>query len=215
MLIYHQVNKIDNIINGMLHATLPSRYWEHVDIDFLELEKSKTIIQKNNESVYEHTMTVIDILTTKNPVTLLAGLFHDLGKGFVTISNDPSLPKFSGHASKSKEIAIAKLLQWGANKNLVDSVARLIGTHMYSISRITKERSIRKFIADVGFRNINDWFVLRMADSMSYNKNRQHYAYYIRQFETFIISYLKKYPSGDLQASFNLNDINSAQIEGG
>jgi len=60
------MNKIDEIIRGMQTAKLPSDYWITSEIEFSELEASRRIIQRNSQSVYEHTMLVIDLLTVKN-----------------------------------------------------------------------------------------------------------------------------------------------------
>ena len=212
------MSRIDQIICGMITTTCPSIYWDDPDeisIDFQELEASRVIMQHNGQSVWQHTMDVIDLLTIKNPITLLSGLFHDLGKGCITPIDDPSRSKFPGHADASAAIAERKLSEWGANKHLSDRVVRLVSTHMFDISQTIRDRTIRKFVADVGRNNIGNWFVLRIADSRSYSAHAQYYSHFIKPFQRVIMSYLKQQPDIDQPEPYNKNIQNTIQIEGG
>ncbi len=174
------MNKIDEIIHGMQIANRPSNYWN--DVTFPELEYARSVIQQDDKSVYDHTMSVIDLLSVKNSITLLAGLFHDLGKIYTIQTTDSSQSKFLGHEISSTRIATRRLYEWGASKYLIDRVCRLVMTHMCDIVSITNDKSIRKFIANVGQDNIENWFIVRKADSASYSKYGQHKAYIINPF---------------------------------
>jgi len=209
------MSQIDKIINGMQAAPMPSDYWESSNIEFPELMVSKTIIQHNNQSVWGHTMSVIDILTIKNPITLLSGLFHDLGKGYIISTDDPSLPRFPGHSQESSCIAQTTLKEWGASSYLIDRVLRLICMHMYDIKIIPQEKSIRKFIANVGLDNIDNWFVLRIADSCSYASHQRYYNRLIEPFRVAVMSYLKQQPSADRPEFASQDEIGNICIEGG
>ena len=188
------MSKIDKIIQGMQAAKSPSDYWVASDIEFPELEASRRIIQRNSQSVREHTMSVIDLLTIKNSITLLSGLFHDLGKN---CNQSISGSRFPGHAIESTKIARTRLTKWGATPYLIDRVIRIISMHMYDIKGITQEKTIRKFIADVGQDNIENWFVVRRADSASYSEYSQYNRHMIDPFYNAVKNYLSQLPQKD------------------
>lgn len=208
------MSKVNQIIHGMQTASLPSDYWWTTDIEFPELEMSRAVTQRNNQSVWEHTMSVIDLLTIKNPITLLSGLFHDLGKCCVTPMDDTSLPRFPGHAYESANIAEIRLTEWGCSASRIDRIARLITMHMYDISNAAREKTIRKFVADVGPRNLDNWFALRIADSRSYAAQQQYRNHFIEPFRIAVMSYMKQQP-GINQLKLESPGAGGMKIEGG
>ena len=199
----------------MKTANLPSDYWIHSHMELPELETSKSVIQRNGQSVWEHTMSVIDLMAIKNDITLLSGLFHDLGKGRVLQMDDPSLPKFPGHDDESADIAETWLTEWGADSYVIDRVIRLILTHMFDISNAIKEKTLRKFVADVGRDNINNWFALRVADSRSYAAQQQYRNHFIEPFRKTVMSYIGQQPKMGQPIIEFPNNGGTIQIEGG
>jgi hypothetical protein len=160
-------------------------------------------------------MLVLDALSIKNPITLLSGLFHDLGKYYVDPNENPSYSRYPGHAAKSAEIAKIRLEKWGASPDTIDSVVRLVNTHMFDIRGITQEKTIRKFVASVGKNNCDDWFVLRVADSYSYSGHQQYRTNLIEPFRKAVVSYLERQPSSE-QLDFETHNASGGiQIEGG
>jgi len=211
------MNQIDKIVNGMRNANLPSKYWELSDMEFPELTASDFLLQRNGQSVFQHTMSVIDLLTVKNSITLLSGLFHDLGKIHISTTNDPSLPRFPGHENESVAIAIVRLKEWGASPYIIDRVCRLIVTHMFDIIealRWSKEKTIRNFIANVGQDNIDNWFVLRVADASAYSHDNAYYNTRIDIFQHVVMSYLEKQPSTEPLKFTEHDTARNIQIEG-
>lgn len=197
------------------HVVRPSHYWNHIiwsHIKFPELLASKNVYQKNNQSVWFHTMDVIDHLFDSTDIALLAGLFHDLGKCGIPEISDPSLPRFPGHAVASANIAEDTLVAWGGSNHLIDRVSKIVSTHMYDISNAAREKTIRKFVADVGQDNITNWFDVRIADSMSYTKRGQYYSKYIQPFKLAVETYLASQPGFEV---VRLSDsVGGIQIEG-
>jgi hypothetical protein len=210
------MTKVEEIIHGMKTANLPSDYWITPNcVELPELEASKLVTQRNDQSVWDHTMSVIDLLTVENSITLLSGLFHDLGKGCVLQTDDPSLPKFPGHSIESANIARIWLTKWETDPYIVDRVMRLVSTHMFDISNIIQEKTIRKFIANVGMDNIENWFVLRIADSRSYASQQQYRNNFIEPFRKIVVSYIKNQP-GPGQPTFDqFGETGSIRIRGG
>lgn len=206
---------VDAIILGMQAGGLPSDYWVTPDGEFPELESTRLVIQRNGQSVWEHTMSVIDLITPKNPITLLSGLFHDLGKCDVQPMDDTSLPRFPGHAIASANIAETKLTEWQASQDIIDKVVRLITMHMYDVSNAAREKTIRKFVADVGPTNIDNWFALRIADSRSYAAQQQYRSHFIEPFRTLVTSYLAQQPGTDQPTFETPGSAGRMQIKGG
>jgi HD superfamily phosphodiesterase len=190
------------VIEGMQHSTLPSDYWSSTDPkpEFPELEASHAITGRNGQSVFDHTMLVIDILSKNKPavniITLLSGLFHDLGK--VSAQHiEGAGSKFPNHNIESAKIVEVRLEAWGASSFVIDRVARLVSTHMYDITNATRDKTVRKFVVDIGLDNVENWFALRIADSRSYSAHRKHYTSIIEPFRKVVMSYLARQPSGD------------------
>lgn len=189
------MSKINEIITGMQSANSPSDYW--LNSWFPELEKTTFVRQRRNstrwhiwdQTVFDHTMAVLDLLEAANPITLLAGLFHDLGKGYD-----------SDHVEMSVRIAQKRLTEWGTSPYLLDRVIRLIATHMYDIPMpvtAIQEKTIRKFVANVGLDNVENWFTLRRADSLSYPGYLKYKKDRINPFYGIVREYLDKLPEED------------------
>lgn len=205
---------IQQIIQGMQRSAQPSDYWTTtgLQVEFPELEVAHSIINRSfyhNQSVWQHTMGVIDLLSIKNPVTLLSGLFHDLGKSFVQPISLNIHSRCRSHAEVSAYIAKSKLTEWQASPFLIDRVGRLVLTHMYDIKNALQDKTIRKFIADIGQDNIGNWFALRIADSKSYSQHQQYKKHIIDPFFRIVKKYLDTLPKKDdfPQLSSELNRI--------
>ena len=207
------MNKTAEIIRGMMTASTPSYYW--LNASFLELDISHSVQQLDRRSVWEHTMLVLDSLKVINPTTLLSGLFHDLGKYYVKPIDGSSRSKFPGHADKSAEIAKTRLKEWKAKPDIVDSVVRLVSTHMFDIKDVARDKTIRKFVASVGKNNCEDWFVLRVADSFSYSRHKQYRKNLIEPFRDAFFAYLDRQPSSEKIEFEKTNAEGGMQIKGG
>lgn len=206
---------IQQIILGMQKTDSPSDYWltQDLQLEFPELEAVQSVFHRSGQSVWTHTMTVLDFLVTKNPVTLLSGLFHDLGKiksrqyhihrGRRIGSS--RLSQFPGHDVKSASIVRMRLKEWQASSYLIDRVSRIVASHMYDISQNISEKTIRKFVATVGQDNIENWFVLRKADSASYSGYGQYKQYIIDPFYNAVKEYLDGLSQGDSLLQSNPN----------
>lgn len=165
---------VDFLISSMLAAKTPSCVWRKVSESFDELERSKGIIQKNQESVFEHTMNVLDCLEIKNETTLFAALFHDLGKEKARQVNNNGIITYHHHEHFSANIAWDKLTLWQSTLAVRDRVTRIVQTHMFDVKSNITQRLIRNFIANVGYDNVANWFYVREADSRSYRTHTKY-----------------------------------------
>lgn len=199
----------------MISCANPSEYWLGEHVSFPELEHLQNINQKNGSTVLKHTMTVLDLLKIKNPITLFSALLHDIGKGRVSPSTNNSSSRFPMHEKISAEISRSVLLKWGATTDTINSIVRIVANHMFDIKNIKKERTIRMFVSKIGRHNIENWFILRIADSMSYDRYKQYANQFIGPFYNQVYRYLDKQPSNN-KIHFDCSEIsNSFQIKGG
>ena len=172
------------IINMMLMHQKPSSVWTSGHLSFKELEQVKDFFQKTNETVFAHTMKVLDSLTIKNPITLWAALFHDLGKFFTREieDEDRGFVTFHGHPEESVNIAHKVLSAWQEDPFIIDRVKRLILTHMLDI-RYANDKAARKLFSSVGKDNVDNWFALREADIFAYPHAEGYINLYLAEFK--------------------------------
>ncbi|MCX5749591.1 MAG: HD domain-containing protein [Candidatus Saganbacteria bacterium] len=109
--------------------------------------------------VYHHSIYSCDHAPKELPMVRLAALFHDIAK--------PSTKKedtFYGHESESAIVSekIMKRLKF-SNDN-IEEVSNLIKNHMFNYTDEWTDSAVRRFINRVGIENIEDLFMLRIAD---------------------------------------------------
>jgi tRNA nucleotidyltransferase (CCA-adding enzyme) len=195
--------KIKEITNGMLGHLRPSIFWRNGKFTLKILEDLKSLKQRGGQTVFDHTMDVLDCLKIKNEITLLSALMHDTGKLYTKTINDNGI-NFWDHEYVSSQIIWSILPSWEVPIDTIDIISRIIKTHMIDIKCNMSKSKIRKFIADVGHRNINNWFVLRQADAESYaNYKSTPFNQYMKSvfypFKNKVISELKEIYCGKTQ----------------
>lgn len=176
------------IINMMLMHQKPSSVWTSGCLSFKDLEQVKKLMQKNNETVFAHTMNVLDSLTIKNPITLWAALFHDLGKLLTKKVSTGDVVTFHGHSEDSVIIARRVLSAWQEDPFIIDRVERLILAHMLDI-RYANDKAARNLFGNVGKDNVDNWFALREADISAYAHTRQYINLYLKEFREKVERY--------------------------
>jgi len=182
------------IIGNMLLLDKPGDYWQDPPIIFPELVVSKKIVQRNNQTVFDHTMDTLNILGRKNQITLWACLFHDLGKIDAIVIEEDGRTRFPSHELISAEIAKRTLLEWNAQPFIVDRVCRIVQMHMTDIRGRFSQPAIRSFIAKVGMDNIENWFAVRLADAESYSRNDYYVDTIISPFRELVYETLESWP---------------------
>jgi len=77
----------------------------HPEAYKLERMHTKTKFNRvKNGSAFDHTMAALRQSKSNNPITNLAILFHDLGKGTVTVGNKNGYPTYNGHDKESAKL---------------------------------------------------------------------------------------------------------------
>lgn len=142
--------------------------------DFLEPMKKIKQPNKENETVFEHTLKVLDQTIAakelQNPGDLdlmFAALFHDAGKPKTCQTNEQTQrTHFHNHELVSQGIAKRWLHDFKAQNIGVDikKVRHLVKNHMFDAKPLVSEKPIRRFIKKIGPQDVLDLIDLRIAD---------------------------------------------------
>jgi len=129
-----------------------------------KIRDMQNISQRNGKDVFLHTLDVINCLEIKNKITIFSALFHDIEK-------KPNINIC--HQNQSSVVAEHILHEWNIHKDIIMNVQKIILTHMEDIKNQT-DKGVGRFIKNVGVNNLNNWFVLRRADSIAYEGKALH-----------------------------------------
>lgn len=170
-------------------------------IPWQEIEDSKKLIQKNNQSLFDHTAQVLNCLSERNQITILSAICHDLGKLTTRVTdNEGKILNFNGHEKESSRIAYWNLGTdtgiTGSNKRKILSI---VETHMVDLKCEWKPQAIRNFIAKIGIDNIDNWFTVKIADIFSYpNVAPWNIEYLVEPFREKVYKYLTDLSGADI-----------------
>ncbi len=142
-------------ISGILEQFLP------------ELNLGVGFAQKGHHvyDVWTHNLTALDSCSSRNPVTRLATLIHDVAKPIVA-KGEGEKRTFHNHEVVGSRIAIrlGKYLRF-SNKEL-DLLFRLVRWHMFTVSEMQTDKAVRRFIRNVTVEYIDEMIALRRADRL-------------------------------------------------
>lgn len=152
----------------MLSSPKPSVGFEYMrrtgllKIVLPELDKCSGVKQPKKfhaHDVYYHSIYACDAAPKELPMVRLAALLHDISK--------PECKKgdtFYDHDNKGAETAekIMKRLKFGGSD--INEVKNLVKNHMFNYSAEWSDSAVRRFIKRVGLENLEDLFMLRIAD---------------------------------------------------
>jgi len=117
------------------------------------------------DDVWTHNLKTLDNCESKNPVTRLAALIHDIGKpkSLVITGNERT---FHNHEIIGSRIAvnIGKRLRL-SNKEL-DQLFRLVRWHMFTVQETQTDKAVRRFIRNVTLDYIDEMIAMRRADRL-------------------------------------------------
>lgn len=113
--------------------------------------------------VWEHSLRALNNCESKNPITRLATLIHDIAKPVVA-KGEGEARTFHNHEVVGSRIAnkIAKRLVL-TNKQ-TDLLFRLVRWHMFTVEETQTDKAVRRFIKNVGKENIDEMIALRRSD---------------------------------------------------
>lgn len=130
-----------------------------------ELLEGIDVTQKGHhiDDVWTHNLKTLNNCSSKNPVTRLACLLHDVGKP-VTLDIKNGERTFYNHEIVGSRIAvkIGKRLRL-SNKEL-DLLFRLTRWHMFTVQETQTDKAVRRFIRNVTPEYIDEMIALRRGD---------------------------------------------------
>lgn len=112
--------------------------------------------------VYHHLLYSCDAAVKKLDIRL-AALFHDIGKPLCRFKSGEDWA-FYNHEIASTKIAYHVFQRWGLDQNLIKKVTLLIRYHMFHYRDEWSDSAVRRIIRKVGMENLEDLFLLRVAD---------------------------------------------------
>lgn len=116
--------------------------------------------------VYSHNLACLDVADDK---VKFAALFHDIGKPRC----DTHDGHFYGHDQVGAEMTKVIMTRLRFSTEFISKTVRLIQNHMFYFPEENNwtDSAIRRFIARVGVENLEDLFLLRIADAVCNPKN--------------------------------------------
>ena len=119
----------------------------------------------HDKDIFKHTLSVVDCAPAELDVRL-AALLHDIGKVQCFTLDDKGQGHFYGHQKVSGDISREILKRLKFDNKTIESVSHLIYEHMRTCDT-GKSLSVKKFINNVGVENLNNLFLLQIADRKS------------------------------------------------
>lgn len=144
--------------NGLLQYILPE-----LDLCFVIPQKSPK--RHHIYDVGTHSVMSLKHCPSKDPITRLATLLHDVGKAKTFRKDDKTgLITFHNHEVVGTKLAdqIADRLKLSNEQK--DKFVRLIKYHQFTVSELQTDKAVRRFIRELGKDYINAMLDLRTAD---------------------------------------------------
>jgi len=143
---------------GLLAFVLPE-----LDVCFVIPQKSPK--RHHIYDVGTHSVMALKSSPTRDPITRMAILLHDIGKA-PTFRRDEktSLITFYNHEVVGEKLAINIADRLKLSKKDKEKLVKLIRYHQFSVSELQTDKALRRFIREVGLEYLQDILDLRTAD---------------------------------------------------
>ena len=136
-----------------------------------EVEKGFGIEQKSpgRHHIYDvgtHSLNSLKACKSDNPIVRLAVLLHDVGKPVTVKKEKDGLITFYNHEMAGANIAsnIARRLK--LSKKDKQKLVTLVRWHQFTVDERQTDSAIRRFIRNVGKKNLKDILAVRVADRL-------------------------------------------------
>ncbi|OHD72221.1 MAG: hypothetical protein A2W19_15055 [Spirochaetes bacterium RBG_16_49_21] len=156
----------------ILESEKPSVGFEYLrrsgllDLFLPELAECYGVLQNKYHiyDVYYHSIYSCDAAPKDNMAVRLAALFHDIGKVATKQPNASGDFTFYNHEVLGVRITKKIMRRLKFSNEQIDGVSNLILNHMFHYTDEWTDGAVRRFIRKAGLENIDDLFLLRMAD---------------------------------------------------
>ena len=146
--------------SGLLGFILPE-----VDLCFMIPQKSPK--RHHIYDVGTHSIMALKYCPSKDPITRLATLLHDIGKAKTFRKDEKTgLITFYNHEVVGTKLTekIADRLRLSNTQK--DKLVKLIKFHQFTVTEIQTDKSVRRFIREVGQEYLQDMLDLRTGDRL-------------------------------------------------
>ena len=132
-----------------------------------ELLDGYGMVQKGHhvDDVWNHNLKTLDNCETKNPVTKLAALLHDVGKPKSMIGEGEERT-FHNHEIIGSRIAVEIGKRLRFSKKELEQLFKLVRWHMFTTEATQTDKAVRRFIRNVTLDYIDEMIALRRADRL-------------------------------------------------
>ncbi len=140
--------------SGLMELSLPELY------ECYKVDQNRYHLH----DVYYHSIYSCDAIPGTDKIVKLAALLHDIGKVATRREGDDGDYTFYNHEVVGKKITrrIMKRLKF-SNEEIL-RVANLVLNHMFHYVNEWSDGAVRRFMRKVGLENLDDLFLLRLAD---------------------------------------------------
>ncbi len=142
-----------------------------LEIILPELTRCFNLIQEGpkHDRVYDigqHCLLSLKFCPSKDPITRLAALLHDIGKPDTVNTQEDGNVTFYNHDFIGGKIALAVARRFNLSKKQTDKLYTLIRYHMFTLDEHQTDSAIRRFIKNIGQENIDDMMAVRIGDRL-------------------------------------------------
>lgn len=143
---------------GLLGFILP-------EVEFCFMVSQKSPLRHHIYDVGTHLIMALKHCPSKDPITRLSALLHDIGKAKTFRKDEKSsLITFHNHEVVGTKLTekIADRLRF-SNKQK-EKLVRLVQYHQFTVSELQTDKAVRRFIREVGKEYLQDILDLRTGD---------------------------------------------------
>jgi len=117
------------------------------------------------DDVWTHNLKTLDNCESKNPITRLAALLHDVGKP-KSMRGDGKSRTFHNHEVYGSRIAVSIGKRLKLSNKELDQLFRLVRWHMFTVQETQTDKAVRRFIRNVTLDYIDEMIAMRRADRL-------------------------------------------------
>ncbi len=123
--------------------------------------------------VWKHNVMSMITCPSNEAIVKFAALIHDIGKPLVADITEEGVRTFYNHDIVGAQIARQIALRWNMSKIDSTRITKLVRWHLFSINEFQTDKSIRRFIRNVGEENVNDLMDVRTGDRLGSGSTRE------------------------------------------
>ena len=132
-----------------------------------ELLEGVDMVQKGHhiDDVWTHNLKTLENCNSKNPVTRLAALLHDVGKPRSMVG-EGSERTFHNHEIIGSRIALKIGKRLRLSNQELNQLFRLTRWHMFTVQETQTDKAVRRFIRNITPEYIDEMIALRRGDRL-------------------------------------------------